>query len=156
MELNPWSQNSLFLMGEAHSDEELLPLSAVQTCSLTSVSRSCGEQSRHSHKVVCCASKQSLQLCPCSAAEPTFSHAPNCLEPSEDFFDFLSDPLTHSITFMASSPAVNRRAASSVGIGRYVRGDFLSSHLFDKVFGIISFIGSDCFYGNLLPKLSSP
>jgi hypothetical protein len=124
MKLNPLSQNSLFLPGETHSDEELLPLYAMQTCSLLPVPRSCGEQSRHSHKVIGCASKQSLQLGPLSAPEPTFSHSANCLEPSEYFFDFLSDPLTHPITFMTSSPAVNRRATSSVGIGRYMRVTF--------------------------------
>ena len=117
-------------VSDNHCFESFCPPSVVPLIRfLPAVPGSYGNQPRHSHKVVCCSGKQCLQLSPRSAPESALPQSADSLEPPQkNFFDFLPDPLTNLVSFMAGCSAVNRRAAALLSIGCYTYGQIFLSY----------------------------
>src|SRR5580658_11339903 len=73
---------------------------------------------------------------------PQFSHASYRLHPAKDFFHPLALLLADRVTRMPCRPSVNRARASLIVL-RHVRSGGHVPRLFDKIFGVVSFIGSN-------------
>ena len=101
---------------------------------------SCGSLHHISHpyQVIDCNSKGEHPADPVCATMPCLSQKPNRLQPSEDFLDALSFPLTDRISSMPCRAIINR-TRSVLGVLSHVRSHTEASCLPDKFLRVVGF-----------------
>src|SRR4030095_10821571 len=105
-----------------------------------------GHQFGHADKIVRSSDPPSRQSGSIGSPVVGLSKSSHGLHPTENLFYSFSYPLTDAIALMAHGTTINRRSASSLGIGCYMRDDLSASQKIHKPLSVIGFIGSHSFY----------
>ena len=91
-----------------------------------------GHQFGHADKIVRSSDPPSRQSSSIGSPVVGLSKSSHGLHPTENLFYSFSYPLTDAIALMAHGTTINRRSASSLGIGCYMRDDLSASQKIHK------------------------
>lgn len=105
--------------------------------SLCSSLRCRGQYSGDAHDVARRHGELDLLIDPPDAAKDCLSKSPHRVAPTEVLLDALADDLADSIPLVAGGPSVDRAAAASLGVLRYMGRDIACSARGDEVCGVV-------------------
>src|SRR5699024_7079553 len=102
-------------------------------------------QIAHSDQVPAGEGQQEHVVDPLLASDLDLAHLANGLGPAKTFFDAFADFEATGVAAVAGRPAIQRRAAGSVGVASQMRGNTASTTGLDEVSGVIALVGSQRF-----------